>query len=65
MLKELGRRCKRFREDLGLLQSDVARDTGYSTETVSSFECGRNNNAMIFAWYVDHGLGGDQNGEEL
>ena len=55
--KPLGKVCKEYRESMGVLQSDVARDTGYSKETVSAFECGRTNNAIIFAWYVSHGFG--------
>lgn len=55
-LQELGRRCKTFRNELGLLQSDVARETGYSVENISSFETGRNDNARILLWYVKHGL---------
>lgn len=55
--KPLGKICKEYRESLGLLQSDVANDTGYSKETVSAFECGRCNNAVILYWYVKHGFG--------
>ena len=55
--KKLGQICKEFRESLGVLQSDVAEETGYSKESVSAFECGRVNNAKIFAWYVSKGFG--------
>lgn len=55
--KPLGQVCKEYRESMGYLQSDVAIATGYSKETVSAFECGRTNNAKIFAWYVGHGFG--------
>ena len=55
--KPLGQVCKEYRESMGYLQSDVAIATGYSKETVSAFECGRTNNAKIFAWYVVHGFG--------
>lgn len=54
--KELGALCKAYRERLCLKQSDVAADVGYSKETVSAFETGRNNNALIFCWYVRHGF---------
>lgn len=55
-LKEIGKRCKEHREQLGKCQFDVAFETGYSKENVSAFECGRNNNAIIFKWYIEHGL---------
>lgn len=55
-LKEIGERCKEHRERLGKCQYDVAHDTGYSKENVSAFETGRNNNAIIFNWYVERGL---------
>ena len=54
--KDLGRLCKQYRERLCKTQSDVAADVGYSKETVSAFETGRNNNAIIFCWYVRHGF---------
>lgn len=62
-LKEIGQRCKEYREKLGYYQSHVARDTGYSSENVSAFETGRNDNVRIFMWYVEMGLfddGGDK-----
>lgn len=55
-LREIGRRCKRYRTDIGLYQSDVAKDTGYSIENISSFENGRNDNARILLWYIAHGM---------
>lgn len=55
-LKEIGRRCKQYRVERGYLQCDVARDTGYSIENISSFETGRNDNARILLWYFNHGM---------
>lgn len=55
-LHELGRRCKQFRVERGYYQSDVAADTGYSVENISSFETGRNDNARILLWYFMHGM---------
>lgn len=55
-LEILGSKCKLFREKLGLYQYDVASDVNCSKENVSSFECGRNNNALIYDWYVQRGL---------
>lgn len=54
--KEIGQRCKKFRERLGYYQSDVANQTGYSKENISAFENGRNDNVRIFLWYVEMGL---------
>ena len=55
-LKTIGQRCKEYREKLGLYQSHVAEQTGYSKENVSAFETGRNDNVRIFMWYVEMGL---------
>lgn len=55
-LVDLGKQCKDFRLEIGLLQSDVASDTGYSVENVSKFENGKNNNLKIFLWYVSKGI---------
>ena len=54
-LREMGRRCKQFRVDRGYYQTDVAADTGYSVENISSFETGRNDNARILLWYFERG----------
>lgn len=57
ILKTLGAACQYYRtEALNRKQIDVSRETNYSIENVSSFENGRNNNAMIFLWYVNHGF---------
>lgn len=55
-LREIGQRCKQYRLEKGYLQRDVARDTGYSSENVSSFETGRNDNSRILLWYFAHGM---------
>lgn len=55
-LKELGRRCKQYRIEHGYFQFDVATDTGYSSENISAFETGRNDNATILLWYFAHGM---------
>lgn len=55
-LRDIGRKCKRFRMGLGLLQIDVAAATGYSIENISSFETGRNDNMRILLWYFEHGM---------
>lgn len=55
-LIKLGAKCRDLRESLGYIQSDVAEEVGYSKENISAFETGRNNNATILLWYVEHGL---------
>lgn len=55
-LKEIGRNCKKYRKSCGLLQVDVAQDTGYSTENISAFETGRNDNMRLLLWYFSKGM---------
>ena len=55
-LRKLGFICANFRKDICKYQRDVAFDCNVSVETVCAFEHGRTNNAMVFLWYVDHGL---------
>lgn len=55
-LRDIGRRCKQFRIEHGYYQTDVAAETGYSVENISSFETGRNDNARILFWYLAHGM---------
>lgn len=55
-LREMGQRCKKYRVEHGFYQADVAKDTGYSIENISSFETGRNDNARILLWYFAHGM---------
>ena len=55
-LRQMGQRCKQFRVERGYYQLDVAIDTGYSVENISSFETGRNDNARILLWYFAHGM---------
>ena len=56
ILLTVGQMCKRLRENQGVKQSQVARETGYSEQNISSFETGRTNNMIILLWYVDRGL---------
>ena len=70
-LREMGQCCKKYRIEQGYLQVDVAKETGYSVENISSFETGRNDNARILLWYFTHGmksehfLGGARNGADI
>lgn len=56
LLKFIGAMCKNHRSNLGVCQYDVAHLTGYTKETVSSFETGHNNNATLLLWYIANGL---------
>lgn len=55
-LKETGLKCKILRISLGIKQKQVAKETGYSLESISKFENGCINNMVIFKWYLEHGL---------
>lgn len=55
-LKELGLICQEYRKMLGYDQRIVADYIGCTPANISAFENGRNNNALIFAWYVRQGL---------
>ncbi len=55
-LKEMGTKCKEFRVSAGMLQIDVANETGYSLENISAFENGRNDNSRILLWYLAYGM---------
>lgn len=55
-LVDLGNQCRKYRNDLKLTQSDVAKDTGYSVDNISKFENGKTNNLKIFMWYLRRGF---------
>lgn len=55
-LKRLGASCKAYRKELGLTQTEVAKEIGVSREWVSGFENGRSKNLHILAWYIDRGF---------
>lgn len=55
-LKQVGLMCKTYRRAIGFRQVDVAADTGYSVENISSFERGRNDNLVILLWYLSKGM---------
>lgn len=52
----MGEMCKRYRENVGITQAQVAEETGYSEQNISSFETGRTNNMLIFLYYVNRGV---------
>lgn len=55
-LKTITGACKRYRNDLGVTQLEVAYETHYSVENISAFENGRNDSLMIFLWYLQNGF---------
>lgn len=55
-LQYIGKKCKEYRKTQGYRQTDVSNETHYSSENVSSFETGRNDNARILLWYFTHGM---------
>lgn len=55
-LSKLGIECKKFRQEMGYTQTDVAKDLDLSRELISGFECGRSKNLYILSWYIDRGF---------
>ena len=55
-LKVIGKKCQEFRLSLGYTQDDVGNCIGYSRETISMFENGKNDNLLIFLWYITMGM---------
>ena len=53
-LKRLGILCKCYRKFCGYTLEDVSRRTGYSLSSISAFENGINNNALIYHFYVKY-----------
>lgn len=53
----IGAMCSNFRRYYtGASQDDVAAEMGYERSAVSKFERGVRPNAVIFMWYIKHGL---------
>lgn len=52
----IGKTCKAYRQVHGIRQCDVALDTGFSIESISAFECGRNDSMKFLLWYINKGL---------
>lgn len=55
-LKVIGKACKSIRMANGITQKQLGKITGYSDKTISSFETGRVNNAILLLWYLENGL---------
>lgn len=55
--KTCGKLCGKYRREiLKMTQLEVGESIGYSKENIASFEQGRNDNNIIFMWYVQHGI---------
>lgn len=54
----LGRMCAEYRKQIGVTQSEVAREVGCSRSNISAFEHGRTDSALIFLWYIKAGCFG-------
>lgn len=54
----IGAMCHEYRRYRlnGVTQKDIAKDCGVSREAVSRFERGSLSNAVIFMWYIKHGI---------
>ena len=48
--------CGEWRRQNGIRQSRIASDLDVSCVCVSNYECGKNNSASIFMWYIRHGF---------
>lgn len=53
---DLGKACRHVRKRLHITQMEVAKELSYSISSISAFERGENNNAIILVWYVLHGF---------
>ena len=64
-LKDIGKACGDYRRKKHLTQKYVASKTGYNDRTVSLFERGGSNNAIILLWYITDGfdVGGVMSGK--
>lgn len=60
LLKYIGISCRRWRSSMGYDVKQICDETGYCVSSIYLFECGRNNNAMLFMWYLAHGFNTDK-----
>ena len=56
LTREFLDKCQAFRRSIGKTQADVAADLGCHVNTVSTFERGHDNNAVILLWYFEKGM---------
>lgn len=55
-LVDVGKACRKVRQLKHMSQKQVAKATGYNDRTISQFERGYSNNALILIWYITNGL---------
>jgi transcriptional regulator with XRE-family HTH domain len=55
-LVDVGKACRKIRQSKHMSQKQVAKATGYNDRTISQFERGYSNNALILIWYITNGL---------
>lgn len=58
-LRRMGMICKNYRKGLHVTQQQVADETGYTRNHISTFESGKVSNILILMWYIEHGLNPD------
>lgn len=56
ILLEIGTRCKDFRIKNNIRLEQIALDTGYTVSNINAFEYGRNNNALLYQYYINMGV---------
>ena len=56
LLKYIGTSCKRWRQSMGLSVTQICAETCYTASSVSYFENGNSNNAVLFFWYLARGF---------
>ena len=54
-LKSIGESCRSWRKSVRMSMKEVADLMGYSIQTVSRFETGHMNNAVMLMWYIENG----------
>lgn len=55
VLKSIGACCRKWREDMRMTLREVADLMGCSVQSVSRFELGHMNNAVMLFWYIENG----------
>lgn len=56
-IKLIADNCRKWRVlDTEYTQKQIAEELGVSVETISAFEHGRTNNAVVLSWYIEHGF---------
>lgn len=55
-MKYIGEKCREHRTKIGYSQADIAKELKYAPYSISRFERGLNNNAVMLLWYFLHGM---------